>query len=53
MLARSGDDYTGRATAGTLDASVVIDKSGSIKVAEMQMGPQKVKIERVFVTGSF
>ena len=53
VLARSGDDYTGRATAGTIDASVVIDKSGSIKVAEMQMGPQKVKIERVFVTGSF
>ena len=53
VLARTGDDYSGRAAAGALDASVIIDRSGSIKVAEMQMGLQKVKIERVFVSGSF
>jgi len=53
VLARTGDDYSGRASAGALDASVVIDRSGSIKEAEMQMGLQKVKIERVFVAGSF
>src|SRR5688572_11751992 len=53
VLAKSGDDFTGRATAGAIDANVVLDKSGSVKVADLQMGPQKMTIERVFVKGSF
>ena len=53
VLAKSGADFTGRAIAGAIDANVVLEKSGSVKVADLQMGPQKMTIERVFVKGSF
>lgn len=54
VLAKSGaDDYSARAVAGELEAAVILNKSGAVSVAELQMGAMKVKIERVFVSGSF
>ena len=54
VLAKSGaNDYSARATAGAIEAAVILDKNGSINSANMQIGTQKVNIERVFVSGSF
>jgi len=54
VLAKSGaTDYSARATAGAIEAAVILDKNGSINSANMQVGAQKVSIERVFVHGSF
>lgn len=54
VLAKSGaTDYSARATAGAIEAAVILDKNGSISSANMQVGAQKVSIERVFVSGGF
>jgi len=53
VLARNGKDFTGRSTTGAIEADVTLDKSGAVSVADMQIGPQKVKVERVYVNGSF
>ena len=53
VLARKGKDFTGHSTTGALEADVTLDKSGALIIADMQVGPQKVKIERVYVNGSF
>jgi hypothetical protein len=52
-LAKNGKDFTGRSTTGAIEADVTLDKSGAVSVADMQIGPQKVKVERVYVNGSF
>ncbi|HET9473613.1 MAG TPA: hypothetical protein VFO82_06950 [Steroidobacteraceae bacterium] len=54
VLAKSGaSDFSARATAGAIEAAVILDKNGSVSSANMQVGAQKVSIERVFVSGSF
>ena len=53
VLAKQGKEFTGHSTTGALEADVTLDKSGSIMIVDMQVGPQKVKIERVYVNGSF
>ena len=54
VLAKSGaSDFSGRATAGAIEAAVILDKNGSVSSANMQVGAQKVSIERIFVSGSF
>ena len=54
VLAKSGaNDFSARATAGAIEAALILDKNGSVSSANMQVGAQKVIIERVFVSGSF
>lgn len=53
VLAKQGKEFTGHSTTGALEADVTLDKSGALIIADMQVGPQKVKIERVYVNGSF
>ncbi|MEJ0088005.1 MAG: hypothetical protein WDO72_20250 [Pseudomonadota bacterium] len=46
--------YSALAKIGTLNAAVTLDAtSGLPSAAEVQMGPQKLKLERVFVSGAF
>ncbi len=46
--------FKAQATAGDMNATITIDKeSGTVDVAEMKMGPLDVKIERVYLKGSF
>ncbi len=54
LLAKSGaNDFSARATAGVIEAALILDKNGSVSSANVQVGPQKVNFERVFVSGSF
>jgi hypothetical protein len=54
LLAKSGaNDFSARATAGVIEAALILDKNGSVSSANVQVGPQKVIFERVFVSGSF
>jgi hypothetical protein len=55
VLARSGDkEFKALVTAGEMQANVTIETaSGMIDVAEMELAGQKMKLERVYVTGTF
>ena len=54
VLAKSGaNDFAARAVAGAMEATVVLDKSGTISSADMQVGAQKVSLQRIYVNGSF
>lgn len=51
---RSGPNaYSARASAGALEAAVTLDKSGTVSAADVRAGAQNVRVERVFVNGSF
>ena len=55
ILGKLGDDkFTGLATAGDMKAKVTLEKStGMPLTAEMEMGPQKVTVDRIYLKGSF
>ena len=53
LTKKGANDFTARAVAGALEAAVVIDKSGTISTADLQVGAQKIRIERIYVSGSF
>jgi len=55
VLAKAGDrQFKGQVTAGAVTANVTIDKaSGMVNAAEMSIAGQQMKIERVYLHGSF
>jgi hypothetical protein len=55
VLAKIDDThYSALAKIGTLNAAVTLDaETGMVSAAEIPMGPQKLKVERVFVSGAF
>jgi len=55
VLARiDGTHYHALSKIGTLSADVTLDStSGMASAAEIRMGPQKMKLERVYVSGAF
>jgi hypothetical protein len=55
VLGKLGDkQFTALATSGDLQARVIIDKAtGMVATAEMEIGPQKITMERIYLKGSF
>jgi hypothetical protein len=55
VLAKAGDkQFKGLLTAGKMTANVIINKAtGMVDVAEMSVGGQQLKIERVYLHGGF
>ena len=55
ILGKLGDDrFTGLATAGEMKVRVTLEKStGMPLAAEMDMGPQKITVDRIYLKGSF
>jgi hypothetical protein len=55
ILGKAGDKkFKALATAGDLQANVTLDKAtGMVETAEMNLGPQKMLMERIYLKGSF
>jgi hypothetical protein len=53
IVSRQGDRYLARAEVGDMKADLALDKTGVPATAEMKIGPLEIKLERVYVNGSF
>lgn len=53
IVSRQGDRFLARAEIGEVKADLTLDKNGMPAVAEMKLGPLDIKLERVYVNGSF
>ena len=55
ILAKKGDkQFTARGEIGGITADLTLEKdSGMASVADMKIGPLNIKLERVYLSGSF
>jgi hypothetical protein len=54
ILEKSGADYAARSTIGPLAATLTLDpRTGTARTADVTIGPMALKLERVYVSGTF
>lgn len=54
ILEKSGEDYAARTTLGPVAATLTLDpRTGSARTADASIGPVILKLERVYVSGTF